>query len=420
MSNYDNMAYGKYGVDFEQRIDFDKLRKERLKKAQSTMQADGISGVLTFNADNIRYLTGFYVTTPNRAGEYSFVFCPAVGEPTLFTGIPEETSRRMPWLNGRIKADVGSGPSASDAGADSAVIKRQVGEVMALMAEAGISKNELIGIDGTILSGYYMEAFTREGIKTKVCKATLDKARMIKNSEEIKIMRQVAMNTEIAFASIIKAIEPGVRECDLVGIGIKALYEQGCDHTEDLVCMSGENTNPYNWTFTDKVIRPGDLIYIDVDGASYLGYKSCVYRTFCCGKATQEQKDTYAEAYGWLYDGIAACKKGNTNYDIQKAFPQSPSAWGRDSWEGMDPFCLAHGLGLTLHDRPFVTHNYVVNKSPEVPLEPGMILAVETYAGKPNQPMGVRLEEMVLVTEKGPEVLSRFPIKELMECWMPY
>lgn len=417
MSNYERMAYGKYGVDYEERINFDKLRKMRLQRAQEKMKADDIAGVLTFNADNIRYLTGFYVTTPNRGGEYSFVFCPAEGKPTLFTGIPEETIRRMPWMEGRVKADVGSGPSASDAGADSGVIKRQVGEVMALMKEAGIEKSDTIGLDGTVLAPHYMEAFEREGITAKICKATMDKARMVKNSEEIKIMRQVAMNTEIAFAAIVDAIRPGVRECDLVGLGIKTLYEQGCDHTEDLVCMSGENTNPYNWTFTDKAIRPGDLIYIDVDGASYLGYKSCVYRTFCCGKANQVKKDTYKEAYEWLQAGIEACRYGNTNYDIQRAFPQSPAAWGRDTWVGMDPFCLAHGLGLTLHDRPFVTHTYMQNGSPEVPLEPGMILAVETFAGKPEQHMGVRLEDMVLVTETGNEVLSRFPIEELMECW---
>ena len=66
-----------------------------------------------------------------------------------------------------------------------------------------------------------------------------------------------------------------------MGIGIKALYEEGCDHTEDLVCCSGHNTNPYGWSFTDKPLQVGDLVYIDVDGASYQGYKSCVYRTFC-------------------------------------------------------------------------------------------------------------------------------------------
>lgn len=419
MSNFEKMAYGKFAVDYEQRIDFDKLRTERLKRAQKMMAEDNVGAILTFNADNIRYLTSYYITTPNRAGEYQFCFCPREGDPILFSGIPEETNRRMPWLKGKVRPDMGSGPAASDQGADSGVIIRQVDTIIGCMKETGVY-GEILGLDGTVLSAHYIEAFARRGIKCKISKATMDKARMVKNSEEIKIMRQVASNTEFALNAIMKAIEPGIREMDLVGIGLNVLYQQGCDHTEDLVCMSGENTNPYNWTFTDKPIRPGDLVYVDIDGASYLGYKSCVYRTFCCGKATQKQKDRYKQAYEWLYNGVNACRKGNTNYDIQRAFPQDPSVWGKKDWQGIDPFCLAHGVGLTLHDRPFVTHNYVVNKGPEVPLEPGMVIAVETYAGVPQENFGVRLEEMVLITEEGNEVISRFPVENLIECWGPY
>ncbi|MCM8711250.1 Xaa-Pro peptidase family protein [Clostridium sp. SYSU_GA19001] len=414
------MSFGKFAVDYEERINFDRLRKERLERAQKQLAQDGFGSIMTFSADNIRYLTSIYITTPNRPGEYQFVFCPRKGDPT-FHGSPnlEEANKRMPWLKGRVRPNLGSGPAASDLGADSGTIQRQVDAVIELMEEAGV-RDEPIGIDGTVLSAHYVEAFARRGITCKIAKSTMDKARMIKTVDEISIMRMVAANTEFAFAPIVEAIRPGVREMDLVGIGIKALYEQGCDHTEDLVCMSGYNTNPYNWTFTDRPIRPGDLVYIDVDGASYLGYKSCVYRTFCCGKATDKQKATYDQALGWLRDAIAACKPGNTNYDIGRAFPQDPAVWGHKDWSSIDPYCVAHGLGLSLHDRPFVAKTYMDNKGPEVELQPGMVLAVETYAGMKGERDGVRLEEMVLITENGPEVLSKFPIDKLMECWLPY
>lgn len=417
------MSYGKFAVDYEQRIDFPRLRRERLERAQKTMADEGFGSVMTFSADNIRYLTSFYITTPNRAGEYQFVFCPRKGaameDPTLHGGPNgDEANKRLPWLKGRIRPNLGSAPSASDLGAKAPTVQRQVETVISLMEEAGV-KNEPLLIDGTVLSALYVEAFAEKGVKAVVRKSVLDKARMVKTEDEISIMRIVAANTEFAFADIVDAIRPGIREIDLVGIGIKSLYEQGVDHTEDLVCMSGFNTNPYNWTFTDRPIRPGDLVYIDVDGASYLGYKSCVYRTFCCGKANNRQKEIYAEGLGWLYDGIKACKPGNSNYDIINAFPQDPAAWGETSWDGIDPYLVVHGLGLTLHDRPFGAHTYVVNKGPEVPLEPGMVLAVETYAGKKGERDGVRLEEMVLITEDGYEVLSKFPIADLMECWRP-
>lgn len=421
-SNYQKMAYGKFNVDYEQRIDFSKMRADKTERAVKCLRDDDIVAVMTFNADNIRYLTSAYITTPNRAGEYQFASFTVNGQSTLYSGIPEEAKRRMPWLNGRVKPNLGG--SALKTGANDGTnisIQRQVETVMQDILDSGLSpKDGYIGIDGTAIPHAYIDGFERAGCKCKMANRTLDKARAIKTSEEIKIMRIVAANTEFAFADIVDAIRPGIREQDLVGIGLKALYSQGIDHSEDLVCMSGENTNPYNWSFTDKPIRPGDLIYIDVDAASYLGYKSCVYRTFCCGKATQSQKDKYRQCLDYLRAGIDACTLGKTNYDIQRAFPWDPSIWGHDSLATADPYMLAHGCGLTLHDRPFTGYSYINNGGEEIPLEPGMVIAVETYAGHKDDLMGVRLEDMVLITETGNEVLSRWPVDELMECWLPY
>ena len=205
-----------------------------------------------------------------------------------------------------------------------------------------------------------------------------------------------------------------------MGIGIKALYEEGDDHTEDLVCCSGYNTNPYGWSFSDKPIRPGDLIYIDVDGASYQGYKSCVYRTFCCGKATSEQKDLYEECRAMLYAGMGAVRDGATDYDVVDQWPESPSYWGFESWAEIAPYAVAHGIGLTLHDRPLISPLKKLAGYPPTPLQAGMVIALETYAGHKGGADGVRLEENILVTEDGYELLTRWPIDELMECWLPY
>jgi Xaa-Pro dipeptidase len=101
----------------------------------------------------------------------------------------------------------------------------------------------------------------------------MDDARMIKTVDEIELMRIACANSENAFAAIVDAIRPGVRECDLVARGIKALYEAGDDHIEGLLCCSGPNTNPYNRSFTDRAVQAGDLIYVDVEAASYQGYR---------------------------------------------------------------------------------------------------------------------------------------------------
>jgi Xaa-Pro aminopeptidase len=145
-----------------------------------------------------------------------------------------------------------------------------------------------------------------------------------------------------------------------------------------------------------------------------------VYRTFCCGKATQEQKDLYEECRAMLYAGIDVIKDGATNNDIVDQWPDSPGYWGYDSWEEVAPYAVGHGIGLTLHDRPIISMLAKAAGMPPIPLQAGMTIALETYAGHKGGKDGVRLEENVLVTKDGYEVLSRWPINELMECWLPY
>lgn len=413
------MALGKYAVDYEKRIDYDRLRRERLDRAKKQIAADGLGAMLTWDEANIRYLTSYYVTTPLRVLEAQAVFAPRNGEPHLIGGAtPTEVERRMPWLAGRVHPSFGL-HRVSAKHPDDPVLTNWVDGIVALMTEYGIEK-EPLGLDGTTLQHLFAEAFKKRGIQVVHGKPTMDWARMIKTADEIELMRITCANSEAAFAAIVDAIRPGVRECDLVGIGIKALYEQGDDHTEDLVCCSGYNTNPYGWSFTDKPIRPGDLIYIDVDGASYQGYKSCVYRTFSCGKATQEQKDLYEECRSLLYGGMSAIKDGATDYEVFEKWPDSPSYWGYDTWAEVGPYALGHGLGLSLHDRPFFLPQHRELGVPPQTFQEGMVLAVEMYAGRRGGKDGVRLEENILVTKDGYERLTLWPIEELMECWLPY
>lgn len=412
-------ALGKYGVDYEMRVDYDRLRKERLQRAKDQINKDGLGAIVTWDEASIRYLTSYYVTTPMRPAEAQIVFCARNGEPHLFGGgTASETERRMPWMKGMVHPMIGV-PKLTATGPDHPVLLRVVENIARLMTEYGVEK-EPLGIDGTTLSYLYAEAFKKKGIAVVHGKPTMDLARMIKTRDEIELMRISCANSEKAFTAIVDAIRPGVRECDLVAVGIKALYEEGDDHTEDLVCCSGYNTNPFGWSFSDKPIRPGDLIYIDVDGASYQGYKSCVYRTFCCGKATQEQKDLYEECRAMLYAGMRVIKDGATDYDVFAKWPDSPKYWGYDTWDEVGPYACGHGLGLTLHDRPFFYRSQKEMGVPPQTFKAGTILAVETYAGRKGGRDGVRLEENILVTKDGYERLTMWPIEELMECWIPY
>ena len=408
------MAFGKYAVDYEQRVDYDRLRRERLRKAKDQMEKDGVGAIVTWDAASIRYLTSYYVTTPTRGGEITFAVLPRNGEPVLFGApTPSEVERRMPWMEGRVRPGLGVPKVTARSPEDLGII---VGAVGSIMAEHGVEK-EPVGLDGSTLEMWYGQAFANAGLEPVHAKPTLDAARVIKTADEIELMRITCANSEPAFAAMADAIRPGIRECDLVGIGIKALYEEGDDHTEDIVCCSGYNTNPFTWSFTDKPVRPGDLIYMDIDGCCYMGYMSCVYRTFCCGKATSEQKELYEECRSMLYAGIGAIKAGNTTYDVIENWPDSPSYWGFDNWLEVLPYAVGHGIGLSLHEGPGITPVAKMLNIPPEEFKEGMIIAVETWAGKRGGSDGVRLEEDVLVTKDGCEVLTRWPIDELMECW---
>jgi Xaa-Pro aminopeptidase len=410
------MAFGKYAVDYEQRIDYDRLRRERLQRAKDQIGKTELGAILSWDAATIRYLTSYYDPTCMRASETQSVFLPRDGEPILFcTDTPSETERRMPWLKGRVRPSLPSLKlTAKTANDFTALILVDI--VARLLAEHGVEKRPL-GIDGSVFGITISEAFRNAGIATVNATPVLDEARQIKTRDEIELMRISCANTESAFAAIVDAIRPGIREVDLVAIGIKALYEEGVDHTENLVCCSGYNTNPYRWSFSDKPIRPGDLIYIDVTGASYQGYVPCVYRTFCCGKATSKQRELYDECRTMLYDAIEVVKHGATDYDIYEKWPDSPEYWGYSSWHECAPFAFGHGLGLTLHDQPVISPLKKLSGQPPQELKAGMTIALETYAGRKGEKDGVRLEETLLVTESGREVLSRWPIDELMECW---
>jgi Xaa-Pro dipeptidase len=348
--------------------------------------------------------------------EAQCAFIPRNGSPYLFcASTPKEMEQRMPWLKGRVGPSFGLIKGVVET-SDHPMVERLTDRIASLMAEHGVEK-EPLGLDGTTLQMLYSGAFLKKGIKTAHGKLVMDRARTIKTVDELEIMRIAAQNTEVAFAAVADAIRPGVRECDLVGEAIRALYREGVDHTEDCVCMTGQNTNPIGITFTDRPVRPGDIVYMDVDGAAYQGYKTCVYRAFCCGKATREQKDLHEEAREMLYKGLSVIKDGVKNHEIMAQWPDSPAYWGYDpdDYGRFEPLALAHGIGLTLHDMPFVTRS---TQEVEEEIKAGMVLAVETYAGQKGGYNGVRLEEMVIVKQDGCEVISKWPIDKIMECWL--
>jgi Xaa-Pro dipeptidase len=314
-------------------------------------------------------------------------------------------------MKNKVWSNLGSIRFATNTG-DLAKYKKAINTIM---DENGM-KNPKVALDGCVNQFLVAQLLKEMGITNYIDgTGTMFRARAIKNQDEIACMKMATNMADAAFADITDAIRPGLRECDIVGIGMKKLYEMGADEVQEFVCASGPRTNPLYIDFTDRSIAPGDLIAVDINGNSFNGYKSCYYRTFCCGKATQEQKDGYKIARDMMYDGMAKVKAGNHITDITAAWPKTPEMWGFDDWQNCRGFVLGHGLGLSLHEGPEMFWPWYIAENET--LEEGMVMAIETYYGPKGGNWGVRLEEEIVVTKDGYELITKFPVDELMECW---
>lgn len=405
------MPYGLMASDRLRGIDFPRMREYRLARTREMMKKHGIGTLVTFDALNIRYVTGVYETVPCRWVEQQFIVLPINGDPYCFVSTsfsPYKMREDLPWLKNKIWPSLGLTKQKNTL----AEIEPYINRIAEIVNEHGL-KDQPIGIDGSTSELLFAEGFRQVGMTLVDAKAAMFEARMIKNEDEISCIRMACTIAEAAFDDMRLALRPGIKECELMGIGMKRLYELGADATEEFVIASGPRTNPLHIDFTDRIIRPGDLVCIDVNGNSYMGYKSCYYRTFSCGKATQEQKDCYEECKDMMYAAIDRVKAGATTGDLTAAWPNSPQYWGYDSWNDTFGYACGHGVGLCLHEYPEV----LKPKSDLAPvlLEEGMVIALECWTGKRGGKFGVRLEENLVVRKDGFELLTQYPL-ELTEC----
>lgn len=408
------MTFGKFATDREERINYARMREYRLARTKQAMEKEGIGCLVSFDAWNIRYISSVHVTTPTRWLEGNFVVLPRNGDPHVFAGScfsPYKLREEIPWLKGKIW------PARHNAGKRARTpddIKPVVDAICNIMAEHGIT-NETLALDCCTSEFVYGKAFQERGIQAVDGKGAMFEAKKIKNWDEIECVRMACSNAEAALAAIESAIKPGATEGDLMAAGMSALYRLGADEAAEFVVASGFRTNPLHVDYTDRQIRPGDLVIIDINGNCWQGYKSCYYRTFSCGKATQQQKDKFEECRAMMYDGMAGIKAGNTTWDICKNWPDSPAYWGYENWEDVQALAVGHGIGISLHELP--SFSYPRSKDNPVPLEEGMVLAVETFTGERGGNFGIRLEENVAVTKDGYDLLTVYPVDELIECW---
>jgi Xaa-Pro aminopeptidase len=401
-------APGRMAVDWEERVDFRRLHAYRLGRAQEAIAKAGLGAVLVFDMNNIRYITSTHIGEWARDKVARFALLTATGDPILWDFGSAAKAHRLhaPWLpqeNSRAGMTGLRGSVAPEAGLSNDVARN----VKEILRERGVA-HEPLGVDIAELP----MIFALQGCGIKVVdgqQAMLD-ARQIKSQDEIMLLTMSAALVDGVYQTIYEALKPGIRENELVALANKQLYDMGSEDVEAINAISGERGFPHPHVFSDRLIRPGDQAFFDII-QSFNGYRTCYYRTFNVGRATQSQRDAYKKARGWIDAAIDLVKPGVTTDQIAKVWPKAEEFGFANE---MEAFALqfGHGLGLALHERPIISRlNSLTNP---VEIQEGMVFALETYCPADDGHSAARIEEEVVVTATGHEVITLFPAEELV------
>lgn len=408
--NFDNRmipAHGHMAVDFEQRVDFQRLREYRLGRAMRSLEASECGSFLLFDAYNIRYTTQTWIGGALGDKMSRYALLARDGKPHLWDFGSAANHHRLfsPWiadghshagmlgLRGAIHPDVG-------------LMKDAVKTIKGLLIDAGLASMP-VGVD--IVEPAFLFEMQAQGLVVVDIQQSMLDARSIKNVDEIMLLSQAAAMVDGVYQDITDALRPGVRENEIVALASKRLYEMGSEQVEAINAVSGERCNPHPHNFTDRIIRPGDQAFFDIIH-SYNGYRTCYYRTFSVGSSTPVQHDAYARAREWMDAAIEKVRDGVGTDEIAKLWPKATDIGIANEMEGFG-LQFGHGLGLGLHERPIISRlNSLTNP---VEIKAGMVFALETYCPAADGISAARIEEEVVITNTGAQVLTKFPAQEL-------
>ena len=398
---------GRMNVDFEERVDFTRLRAYRLSRARAALDASELGALLLFDINNIRYVSATMIGEWARDKVARYVLLTRSGEPIVwdFGSAARHHQLYAPWIrpeNSRAGMLGLRGAVAPDAG----LITRAVAEIQSELSAAGVAGMP-IGVD--IAETPMLLELLGVGLDVRDAQQVMLDARLIKSSDEIALLSTAAAMVDGVYQDISEALKPGVRENEIVALANKRLYEMGSDDVEAINAVSGERCNPHPHNFSDRMIRPGDQAYFDII-QSFNGYRTCYYRTFAVGRSSQAQRDAYTRAREWIDAAIGLVKPGTTTDQIARLWPQATD-FGFANEMAAFGLQFGHGLGLGLHERPIISR--LNSLEHPIELREGMVFALETYCPADDGQSAARIEEEVVVTAAGCAVLTLFPADEL-------
>jgi Xaa-Pro aminopeptidase len=408
-------TYGTNAVDWEERIDLDRLRTQRLARLKDTLERSELGAVLAFDFANIRYMTATHIGTWAMDKFIRFALLCRGAEPIVwdFGSAARHHQLYNPWLDGANRARAGISVLRGAFHPEAGIAEELARKIAVELAERGLS-GAPVGID--IAEMPVLLALQRAGIEVVDGQQLFLEARRIKTPDEISLLTQACSMVDAAYEELYEFLRPGVKENECVGLVSKVLYDLGSEYVEGVNAISGERCSPHPHVYSDRLIRPGDPAFFDILH-SHMGYRTCYYRCFAVGSASPAMRDAYVRCREYMDRAIAAVRPGATTADIVSLWPTAEE-FGFANEEAAFALQYGHGVGLSIWEKPIFSR-LVSLEHPEV-IEEGMVFALETYWPAKDGWSAARIEEEVVVTADGCQVITKFPAEELLVAGRRY
>ncbi len=406
-------TFGTMAVDWEQRVDFDRLRRERLDRIKGLLAKSEIGALLCFDMNNVRYITSTHIGTWAQDKISRFTLLPQNDEPILwdFGSAARHHQQNCPWLGDRSRAGI---PLMRGAMSPEMGRAEDVAKKIRVELEMRGLLGEPVGVD--VVEPPVMFALQREGITVVDGQELMSNAREIKTVDEITLLNMSAMMVDAAYYDLYKAMRPGMRENEAVALVAERLYDLGSEYVEGVNAISGERCSPHPHVFSDRVLRPGDPVYYDILH-SYMGYRTCYYRTFAVGSAPRALVDAYKRCRDYLDASIELIRPGRTTAEVAAVWPKAKD-FGFPDEEAAFALQMGHGIGLAIWEKPMISRLVSLDHPHEI--KAGMVFALETFWPSTDGWSAARIEEEIVVTPTGHEVITRFPAEELLVAGAPF
>jgi Xaa-Pro aminopeptidase len=407
-------SYGTTAVDWEERYRTDRLREERLARVKGELQRSSLGALLCFDMANIRYVTATHIGTWAADKLNRFCLLPQDDDPIMwdFGSAARHHELYNPWLGeGRSRSGISTMRGAMPPGAGRA--QNVARKIRVELEERGLL-GEPLGVDA--VEPAVLFALQAEGIDVVDGQELLQDARVIKTRDEITLLNTACMMVDAAYEELYRAMRPGVRENECVALVNKVLYDMGSEFVEGVNAISGERCSPHPHVFTDRALRPGDPAYFDILH-SFLGYRTCYYRTFAVGSASRPLVDAYKRCRYYLDAAIDLIRPGTTTADVVKVWPKAEE-FGFPDEEAAFALQFGHGVGLTIWEKPIFSRMVSLDHPEEI--REGMVFALETFWPASDGWSAARIEEQLVVTRDGCEIITRFPAEDLLVAGKPY